>query len=101
MRIFNNSKNISEWVFQGGDFNSFAHVRDFRISFGPGGQQSLMRLFNISNAPIGDGIIAFGNILAVWIKSEFKPADAKTDIKRLVKIRPETQNLRIPLFGPG
>lgn len=98
MRIFNDSETIAERVFENGDFDSVADAGYFGNRFRAEFLQFSINRLNVADAPISDGVVAFYNIFAVRVESQFKSADVETHVKRFIEIRRETENRRIPIF---
>jgi hypothetical protein len=96
VRVLDDAEQIAEGISHRCHFDSAAHVLHWLVDFRSQIRQPNQLGSGVSNSPIN--LYASSTRLAVRDQSQLEPADRKTDIERLVKVRLASQYVAIPLF---
>src|SRR5882724_5349240 len=100
IRVFYDSKDVAEKIFDCGYFDAATHVLNCLMIHGAKFKQTFERRLSVFHAPVSNDAFCFaGSVTATWLQAELITSDIKPYIKRFIKIWPKSEYRCVPVFG--
>ena len=93
MWIFNNAEYVAERIENGGDADSFTDILNVCALGCAERQETFQRRLSIGYSPINDDTARASGRGWIGIETELVAADVEADIKRLVEVRLDAEDL--------